>query len=44
MICILSTEAAQFTNEVIDWIAYYNKPFIRINSEDLFSEKEININ
>lgn len=44
MICILSTEADQSTNEVIDWIAYYNKPFIRINSENLISENKININ
>ena len=44
MICILSTEEDQSTNEVIDWITYYDKPFIRINSEDLISENEININ
>ena len=44
MICILSTGADQSTNEVIDWITYYDKPFIRVNSEDLISENEININ
>jgi ATP-GRASP peptide maturase of grasp-with-spasm system len=33
MILILSEERDQSTNNVIDWLNYYNKKFIRVNTE-----------
>ncbi|MDR2126259.1 MAG: grasp-with-spasm system ATP-grasp peptide maturase [Prevotellaceae bacterium] len=35
MILILSEEFDQSTNDVIDWLLYFNKPFIRINDTDI---------
>lgn len=34
MILILSEELDTSTNEIIDWLNYYKKDFIRINYED----------
>lgn len=34
MILILSENSDQSTNEVIDWLIYYNKNFIRLNTSD----------
>ena len=33
-ILIVSDEADNSTHEVIDWINYFDKPFIRINETD----------
>ncbi|MDR2064574.1 MAG: grasp-with-spasm system ATP-grasp peptide maturase [Prevotellaceae bacterium] len=35
MILILSDEFDQSTNDVIDWLLYFKKPFIRINDTDI---------
>ncbi len=43
MILILSTQDDLATNRVIDWLQFYNKPFIRINPEDSISIKSITI-
>lgn len=40
MITILSIESDQSTNQVIDWLAYYNAAWKRINAED-FEEKSL---
>ncbi len=34
MIYIFSDEHDFSTNEVIDWLIYYNYPFLRINQDD----------
>jgi hypothetical protein len=34
MILILSEEGDITTNDVMDWLAYYSVPFIRVNEED----------
>jgi hypothetical protein len=40
---ILSKAIAEYsTEDVIDWLVYYNAEFLRINGDDLF-EKEISI-
>jgi hypothetical protein len=43
MILILSNEQDFSTNDVIDWLNYYNVDFIRLNGEMLFSETPISI-
>jgi len=35
MILILSEKLDVSTNEIIDWLVYYKKGFVRINYEDL---------
>lgn len=44
MIVILSEENDQSTNDVIDWIAYYGKDYVRINPADAISEMCMNSN
>lgn len=41
MILIISQEEDYSTSEVIQWLLYYNAPFIRINREDVCSLEKI---
>jgi hypothetical protein len=43
MLLILSEEKDLTTNEVIDWLFFYNIDFIRINKEDNIIIKEIRL-
>ena len=40
MILILSMDMDKSTDDVIDWLIYFNLPFVRINSTDLVQYKE----
>jgi len=45
MILILSEEKDLTTHEVVDWLNYYNAPFVRINTENLaFQNFEVSTN
>ncbi len=41
MILILSIHGEISTDEVIDWLVYYNIPFYRLNSEDLLTNTKV---
>jgi ATP-GRASP peptide maturase of grasp-with-spasm system len=42
MVVILSSEDDQSTNDVIDWLNFYGKDFIRINPSDTIADIQIN--
>lgn len=44
MILIVSEDNDHSTNEVIDWLIYYNQEFIRINSEQFVELHEVLLN
>ena len=43
MILVLSEDKDYSTNQVLDWIKYFGKSYIRINGSNLITIKEIKI-
>jgi len=43
MILIITSKDDQTTNEVIDWLTYWNQSFLRINPDQLIKYNKVNI-